>query len=113
MMINIIHILFYAPIIISYALQDIMDIGKEWKDYTYYALVTIVLLGVLYHIYKYWNSRTAIKWGNEINLIHLIGVFPIIIYYLMKGEKALSVAKYLTLSIGVTGMLYHIKRLIN
>lgn len=94
--INLFHILVVAPLLLAVAI-----LRHKTPNWLYDVLLAVGTLGMVYHIYKYYNT------GNNLNLFHVVAVFPLLIFIgLLKG-KTPSYAFLLLFALGIVVLYYH------
>lgn len=107
LIISIVHILITSPLIVLFAITDILNLEIIESEQLYWPFVLVVLLTSIYHLYRYVST------SSKINMFHLIGIVPILIYYAYYGQAVVSPVKYLSIGIALTAIIFHIRRLFN
>lgn len=95
------HIFFVVPLF--FAVGILQTKTPEWL---YYVLLAVGIFGILYHSWKYMSTR------NNLNLFHVVAVFPLLIFIGILRNKTPNYAYVLLFAYGVVALWYHGKMLV-
>lgn len=98
--ISLAHVLIFVPILFYFGLAQ----GKA-PNWAFWTLFVIASLGVLYHLMRY------IQTNSQINLFHVVAVFPLLIYVGLAKKKTPDFAFLVVFALAVAALWYHGKHL--